>query len=209
MSGLDYLELAETLKFKGIKNKAVLRAIANTPRHIFVKSKLQPYATDDTALPIDCEQTISQPFVVARMTEIILDQPECRKVLEIGTGSGYQAAILSQLVDEVYTIERIKQLLVQAEGRFSRANLANIHTLYGDGNEGWEEHAPYDAILVTAATPIVPPKLKEQLKVGGRMVIPVGDRAYQMLQLITRTKTDYTVDLLDPVLFVPLKEGKK
>lgn len=160
-------QLAEICASFGVKNKSVLNAVAATPRAQFVGSDQENFAHIDEALPIDCGQTISQPSLVARMTELMMGEREkVYKVLEVGTGSGYQAAILSRLADEVYTIERIKPLLEQAQSRFQQLSLNNINTLYGDGYLGWPEHAPYDGIIVTAAAPEVPEALMEQLSEG-------------------------------------------
>ncbi len=210
MKKFDYQKLADELRHKGIENDCVLNAIAQVPRDQFVRSDLKSYSTQDSALPIDCEQTISQPFVVARMTEIILKrkkQPE--KVLEIGTGSGYQAAILSKVIKEVYSVERIETLYDQAKKKFEALSLKNIHTHYGDGHLGWSEHAPYDAILVTAASPEVPSALLDQLAIGGIMVIPIGDSRHQALIAITRTKKGFKEQTLDPVIFVPFLPGTR
>jgi len=207
----DRLKLVEHLKEHGIRNEAVLNAMANIPREVFVTPAQQAYAYEDTPLPIDCEQTISQPFIVAQMTESIFrGENKPKKVLEIGTGSGYQAAILSQVVDEVYTVERIQTLLHQAESKFQQLNLTNIHTLHADGNFGWPEHAPYDAILVTAAAKFVPKPLTDQLADGGHLIIPVENKMLgQSLQLITRKGKDLNTIDLEAVIFVPLLSGKK
>lgn len=200
-------ELIEKLQRHGIRDQRVLYAIAATPRELFVPPDLQEYAYEDRALPIDCEQTISQPYVVARMTELILHATQNDKVLEIGTGSGYQAAVLSQLFKKVYTIERFALLLQQAEKRFKQLNLNNIVTLCEDGQQGWPEHSPFNSILVTAAANQVPSALLNQLADQGRLIIPVGDRYQQYLQLIIRNGKQYEVISYDPVLFVPLLSG--
>lgn len=204
----DYEKLAYGLQTKGIRDPRVLYAIGHTLRHVFMPRDMQQYATEDTALPIGKEQTISQPYVVAKMTEAIIGDKTPKKVLEIGTGSGYQAAILSQIADEVYSIERIKSLLERAQSAFESLELKNIHTQYGDGHQGWPEHAPFDAIVVTAATESAPYPLLEQLAEGGRLIIPLGDAFSQQLTLISRHANSYTQQVLDPVMFVPLKEGK-
>jgi len=201
-------QLIRELRAKGIHDEAVLKAFRQVPRHVFVEPEYESFAYEDRALPISCEQTISQPYIVARMTESVLADRSINKILEIGTGSGYQAAILSQLVSEVYSIERIKPLLDTAQARFKELDLTNIDTLYGDGSLGWPEHAPFDAILVTAAAQSVPQALLDQLADGGRMVIPAGQtHGDQSLELITRTGDQYSKSYLDPVLFVPLKKG--
>jgi protein-L-isoaspartate(D-aspartate) O-methyltransferase len=202
--------LAELLAQEGISHPGVLAAVASVPRHLFVTEALKDWAYENDALPIGFGQTISQPFVVAAMTERILqNKPHLGKVLEIGTGSGYQAAILAKLADTVYTIERVKPLLEQAEKRFKQLHYTNIVTLYGDGYLGWPEHSPYEAIIVTAAAADVPGALKEQLAEGGRLIIPV-DSFYgaQQLQLITRREDEFITEILDPVIFVRLKPGK-
>jgi protein-L-isoaspartate(D-aspartate) O-methyltransferase len=204
----QHADLIADLHRKGIHNPALLQAIAAIPRHLFVNEEWQHHAYEDMALPIHCQQTISQPFVVARMTEALLASGEFNKVLEIGTGSGYQAAILSQLVKDVYTIERIKTLLDEATARFKRLRLTNIHTQHGDGYLGWPEHAPYDGILVTAAASAIPQPLLEQLAEGGRLIIPIHAAYYgQELQLIVRKQNQYEKYVLDLVAFVPLLKG--
>ena len=194
------------------KNKLapeVIEAMRQTPREEFVPENLQPYAYDNGPLPIGQGQTISQPYIVALMTDLL--QPEKEHcVLEIGTGSGYQAAILSQLVKQVYSIELVKDLGEAAAERLSRLNYQNIKTRIGNGYLGWPEHAPYDSIVVTAAASHIPPALIEQLKTGGRMVIPVGlPYMHQELMLIEKDDEDNThvKDILG-VAFVPLHEGE-
>lgn len=201
-------QLVNELIHEGIQNPNILNAINTVPRHDFVPKELQYLAYNNSALPIGFEQTISQPYVVAKMTEVLLKDKSYKKILEVGTGSGYQAAILAQLVDEVYSIERIEGLLHRTKKIFEALQYKNIFTLYGDGNLGWPEHAPYDAIVVTAATNSIPINLLEQLKVGGRMIIPIGEPGHQELQLITKREKSYDVRVLDPVIFVPLKSGK-
>lgn len=191
----------------GITNKSVLEVIRNTPRHIFVDEALASRAYDDTALPIGHGQTISQPFVVALMTQALLRDGIPGRVLEIGTGSGYQAAVLAQLVKEVFTVERIEALITTARRRFQDLRLRNIRIKYSDGILGWPDHAPYDAIVATAAPEGVPIALLEQLAVGGRLVIPVGGSGAQSLLLITRTESGYSDELLDKVSFVPMRAG--
>ncbi len=201
--------LVEWLRAEGIENEDVLDAMAAVPRDHFISEEMQRYAYEDEALPIECGQTISQPYVVARMTELILGkEKKLEKVLEIGTGSGYQAAILSQLVDDVYTVERYKTLLYQAKQRFEVLGYNNIHTLHADGFLGWDVYAPYDGIIVTAAAPELPDALLEQLADGGRMVIPVGlPYDMQRLYLITCHGDDFEKQSLDFVAFVPLLPG--
>ena len=185
----------------------MLDAIASVPRELFVPSYLQDQAYNDTALPIDCEQTISQPYIVARMTELILHDKNNHKVLEIGTGSGYQAAVLSQLFDEVYTVERIKTLLDQASSCFKKLKLKNIHSLHDNGYKGWPAHGPFNSIIVTAASRQIPQILLNQLADKGRMVIPVGEREQQSLQLVTRNGEHFEKITYDAVLFVPMLSG--
>jgi protein-L-isoaspartate(D-aspartate) O-methyltransferase len=201
--------LIQQLISQHIRSEKVLRAIEKIPREIFVPDVLKEDAYLNTPLPIGHAQTISQPYIVARMTELLLTA-NMKKVLEIGTGSGYQAAVLSQIVDEVYSVERILPLLEQSRERFKQLNLSNIHTLYSDGNLGWPEHAPYDGIIVTAATPLVPPALLEQLADGGRLLLPLGDPGLQgqRLQLITRQGKRFTEESFDYVMFVPLLSGR-
>lgn len=200
--------LIERLRKEGISNERVLEVMRTTPRHIFIDEALAHRAYEDTALPIGQGQTISQPYIVARMTEVILEQGVPDFVLEVGTGSGYQSAILSRLVPRVYTVERISGLLSKARECHRTMGLRNVYTKHSDGSWGWPEHAPYPAIMVTAAPEQVPETLLEQLAVGGRMVIPVGSiSGAQQLKLITRTASDYEEQQLDAVRFVPLLDG--
>ncbi|MGI9305620.1 MAG: protein-L-isoaspartate(D-aspartate) O-methyltransferase [Gammaproteobacteria bacterium] len=197
--------LAARLHGKGVTDTRVLEAIRHTPRHIFVDEALSSRAYEDTALPIGHGQTISQPYVVARMTEALLAGGDLQKVLEIGTGSGYQAALLAQLVPAVYTVERIAALCELARERFHLLGLSNVRVKQADGYEGWAEHAPFDAVMVTAAPTEVPPALLAQLADGGRMVIPVGhEHSVQQLSIITREGSTYTREVIDAVSFVPL-----
>ena len=200
--------LVSRLRAEGIRNEAVLDVIRNTPRHLFVDEALASRAYEDTALPIGYNQTISQPYVVAAMTDLVVSGKPS-KVLEIGTGSGYQAAILAPLVDKVYTVERIEPLAVQARQRFRKLGLRNIRASYSDGTEGLPDFAPYDAIITTAATGKIPEALLEQLSPkGGRLVIPVGGRDRQTLTLVTRNGDSYEQEQLDSVIFVPLLTGQ-
>ncbi len=199
--------LINRLREEGIQNHRVLDVMREIPRHLFVDEALASRAYEDTALPIGSGQTISQPYVVARMTEALLHGGPLKKVLEIGTGSGYQAAILAKLVDEVFSIERINALLKLARRRFQELGIRNIRLKHSDGRLGWPEHAPYDGILATAAPVQVPDSLLQQLAIGGRMVIPVGDKGVQELQLITRTTEGYEQEVLDMVSFVPMLAG--
>jgi protein-L-isoaspartate(D-aspartate) O-methyltransferase len=198
--------LVMRLRDGGIRNAAVLDVIRKTPRHLFVDEALASRAYEDTALPIGYNQTISQPFVVAAMTELVIaGQPE--RVLEIGTGSGYQAAVLAQLVPKVYTVERIDPLVKLARQRFRQLGLRNIRAAHSDGTVGLPDFAPYDAIIVTAATEVIPEALIEQMALDGRLVIPVGGREAQTLMLLTRTEDGIERAALDPVVFVPLLSG--
>lgn len=199
--------LIQRLKEEGIVDATVLEVIRNTPRHIFVDEALASRAYDDTSLPIGHGQTISQPYVVARMTEALLRDGPLNKVLEIGTGSGYQAAVLAQVVKEVYTVERIAVLIASARQRFQALQLRNIRVKHSDGMIGWPEQAPFDGILATAAPEGVPTPLLEQLAMGGRLVIPVGDANAQTLVLITRTPDGFRDEVLDQVTFVPMRAG--
>lgn len=203
------IRLVMALRRQGIRDARVLAAIERVPREIFVTGAFQEQAYDDHALPIECGQTISQPYVVAFMTEK-LNVGERMKVLEVGTGSGYQAAVLSQLCRRVYTIERYRTLLDDAVKRFAILGFHNVTAKVGDGGKGWPEQAPFDRIIVTAAAPEIPQTLLEQLKVGGIMVVPVdidGGRNGQQLVRLTREETGIKREDLLPVRFVPLVEG--
>jgi protein-L-isoaspartate(D-aspartate) O-methyltransferase len=192
----------EQLVPRGIKDGGVLAAMRRVPRHLFVPEDVRALAYADRPLPIGHEQTISQPAIVATMTELANVRKGSR-VLEIGTGSGYQAAVLAALGADVYTIEIVAPLGEQAAKLFARLGYKNIQTRIGDGYRGWPEAAPFDAIVVTAAPPRVPEPLKQQLKKSGRLVIPVGD-AYQELKLITRTDKGWDEKTIIPVRFVPM-----
>lgn len=193
----------EEIVAAGVKNERVIRAMRETPRHEFVPLHLRKQAYFDMALPIGESQTISPPFVVAYMTEAIDPQPS-DKVLEIGTGSGYQAAVLSPLVREVYTIEIVEPLGRKAARTLERLRYVNVHVKVGDGYQGWPEHAPFDKIIVTCSPEKVPPALVAQLKEGGRMVIPVGERYQQTLYLMKKTGGKMVAEALQPTLFVPM-----
>ncbi|MGD8841921.1 MAG: protein-L-isoaspartate(D-aspartate) O-methyltransferase [Gammaproteobacteria bacterium] len=198
--------LVERLRSEGIRDNRVLAAIASTPRHLFVDEALASRAYEDTALPIGYGQTISQPYIVARMTELLLEV-DPRIVLEIGTGSGYQAAILSRLVEKVYSTERIEALATLARQRFRQLAYRNIRVQHSDGSWGWPQMGPFDAIIVTAGGAEIPQPLLEQLKIGARLVMPLGDRTRQVLVSVTRTPTVYQRVDLEPVVFVPLLGG--
>lgn len=200
--------LVSRLRDEGISDERVLRAIRETPRHLFIEEALSSRAYEDTALPIGQGQTISQPFVVAMMTEAILREGVPEKVLEIGTGSGYQAAVLARVVPQVFTVERLDGLLSQARKRFRSMRLHNIRARHGDGMQGWPEQAPFDAIIVTAAAESVPEGLMDQLRPGGALVAPVGShRGIQELVRMERTDGEPRVERLGGVSFVPLLPG--
>lgn len=192
------------LKARGIKDP-VLGAMRQVPREAFVPEEMIEFAYEDSPLPIGEGQTISQPYIVAAMTQQ-LELSKGDRVLEIGTGSGYAAAILSRIAAEVFTIERHKRLIKAAEKRFRRLGYDNIHIRHGDGSLGWAEHAPYDAIVVTAGSPDVPQPLKDQLAVGGRMVIPIGStrQRQKLLRVQRKSQNDYQQEDIIPVRFVPL-----
>lgn len=199
--------LVERLRASGIADSRVLDVIGAVPRHLFVDEALASRAYEDTALPIGLSQTISQPYVVARMTEAVLRAGVPGKVLEIGTGSGYQAAVLAQIVPEVYTVERIEELLRQARRRFRQLGYRNIRSKHDDGNIGWAAHAPFDAILVTAGREQLDPALLEQVAVGGVIVAPLGPSGAQSLMRIERTPDGWARENLGAVSFVPLLRG--
>ncbi|RDH85315.1 MAG: protein-L-isoaspartate(D-aspartate) O-methyltransferase [endosymbiont of Galathealinum brachiosum] len=200
--------LVERLRSKGIQNEKVLEVMRSMPRHLFMDEAMSSRSYEDSALPIGHGQTISQPFIVARMTEVILSRGIPDAVLEVGTGSGYQAAILSQLVPKVYSVERIVALQTQARERYHMLGIHNISLKHSDGSWGWPQHAPYKAIIVTAAPETVPQGLLDQLDIGGIMVIPVGgQQAVQKLLLITREADQFVEEELDAVKFVPLLNG--
>ncbi|MDH5777861.1 MAG: protein-L-isoaspartate(D-aspartate) O-methyltransferase [Gammaproteobacteria bacterium] len=199
--------LVDRLRKEGIRDERVLEVIRNTPRHLFMDEAMSSRAYEDTALPIGHGQTISQPYIVARMTEALITETLPQKVLEIGTGSGYQTAVLAQLVPELYTVERIVALLEKAKQQLQSVQANKVRFLHGDGYQGWAEHGPYDGIMVTAAPPEVPAALLEQLAEGGRMVIPTGPAGEQRLLVITRNEGEFNQQILDWVSFVPLKEG--
>ena len=195
--------LVEVLRRKGVRDLAVLRAVQMVPRHLFVPESVRHQAYDDTALPIGSGQTISQPYVQARYLELIgLTGRE--KVLEIGTGSGYQTALLALLASMVFSVERVPHLAETARTALANSGLRNVTVLVGDGTLGWRPFAPYDAILVSAASPEVPAPLVQQLALGGRMVIPLGDRASQTLTLVERNDDGVRASTIADVRFVPL-----
>lgn len=200
--------LVQRLLEQGIKSHEVLGQIRNVPRHLFVDEALASRAYEDTALPIGLGQTISQPYVVAKMTEALLAHLGGeRRVLEIGTGCGYQTAVLAPLVKEIYTVERIPELLRKTRQRLRDLNLYNVRLRLGDGWQGWPKYGPYDGILVAAAAPSVPTKLLEQLGPGGCLILPVGPPGRQDLALVTRTPDGFEQSSLGAVSFVPLVQG--
>jgi len=209
----DYKKLREEMvktqiENRGVKDSATLAALRKVPRHSFVPTDQVTNAYEDRPLPIGYGQTISQPYIVAYMTEIIKPKPG-QKLLEIGAGSGYQAAVLAEIVSKVYTIEIVEELGEQARIRLKNLNYKNVEVKTADGYYGWKEHAPFDAIVVTAAAEFIPTPLKEQLKDGGRMIIPVGSPYMtQQLMLIEKTGDKYRTSSKMPVRFVPFKRSQ-
>jgi protein-L-isoaspartate(D-aspartate) O-methyltransferase len=200
--------LANILHQEGIVNTRVLQAIASTPREVFMPEALKHKAYENTALPIGQGQTISQPYIVAKMTELLLEKSgQIRSILEIGTGSGYQTAILAQLFPTVYSVERIKSLQFQAKRKMRLLDLHNTSMKHGDGWQGWQSKGPFDAIIVTAAASQVPEMLKQQLAENGRLIIPVGEQDQQLL-LIERSGETFSQDVIEAVRFVPLVPGE-
>lgn len=195
--------LIQRLADAGIRDARVLDAMRSVPRHLFIDEALASRAYEDTALPIGHNQTISQPYIVARMTELLLADG-ARRVLEIGTGSGYQTAVLCALVSEVFSVERLEPLHKSARRCLQQLGLRNYRLNLADGGQGWPEYAPYDAILITAAAPAIPPRLLDQLAPGGRLVIPVGNAVGQELMLVRRTAEADVHERLEMVNFVPL-----
>ena len=198
--------LIQRLMEQGIADTAVLDVIRTTPRHLFLDEAMAHRAYEDVSLPIGFQQTLSQPYIVARMTELLLADGPRGRVLEIGTGSGYQTAVLAQLVNEVYSVERIKPLLSQARRRIRQLRLRNVHMAHADGSLGWPERGPFDGVLAAAAPEAVPAELLDQLAPGGRLVIPVG-AASQRLEVIRRTADGFETESVEPVRFVPLLRG--
>jgi protein-L-isoaspartate(D-aspartate) O-methyltransferase len=197
------VRLVEQLRDQGIRDLAVLRAFAETPRHLFVPDAVRHRAYENAALPIGAGQTISQPFTQARTLEA-LRLRGTEKVLEIGTGSGYQTALLSRLVAQVFTVERVHALALAAQQALRAAGAGNVSVLLGDGTLGWSAYAPYDAILVAAGGPEIPGPLVEQLTPGGRLMLPLGERGSQTLTLVERSETGVRQTPLGAALFVPL-----
>ncbi len=199
--------LVEQLRAMGIKSEVILDLIRNTPRHLFVDEALSSRAYENTALPIGFNQTISQPYVVAQMTESLYNSGPMSRVLEIGAGCGYQSTILARLAEQVFAVERIAALANRLRIRFHQLGIGNVRVRHGDGRLGWPHQAPFDSILVAAACVGVPEALVNQLTEGGRLVIPVGSPGKQELLLITRTEAGLSEQRLERVSFVPLLEG--
>ena len=200
--------MVERLRAQGIGDERVLAAMAAVPRHLFVEEALASRAYEDTALPIGFSQTISQPFVVARMVELVLQKEKTGRVLEVGTGCGYQAAVLAKLFPEAYSVERIKALLERARANLLPLRLKNLRLVHGDGYAGLEGAAPFQAIVVAAATRQVPQALLRQLAPGGRMVLPLHEGAAQKLVLYERNGRGFVESELEPVRFVPMETGR-
>lgn len=200
--------LVQRLRERGIKNQQVLDVIASTPRHIFIDEALAHRAYEDSSLPIGNGQTISQPYIVARMTELLLAGGPLNNVLEVGTGSGYQTAILAPLVKKLYSVERIEPLLNKARVRIKQLTLTNVRFKLSDGHWGWPETGPYDGIIAAAAPEDIPQSLLDQMAHGGRMILPVGGEK-QALVLVTRQGNKWTREVLQDVKFVPFLSGVK
>ncbi|NEX16101.1 MAG: protein-L-isoaspartate O-methyltransferase [Halochromatium sp.] len=203
--------LVQRLLATGIQNKAVIEALRQVPRHLFVEEALASRAYEDSSLPIGWGQTISQPYMVARMTEALLEAGPVQRVLEVGTGSGYQTAVLAALAQRVYSVERISALQARAEQRLRALKLRNLRLRHGDGSAGWAEYAPFEGILVTAAASGIPRQLAEQLAPGGRLVLPIDSgRGQVLVRLIKKRRgrcPGYQHEVLEPVTFVPLLSG--
>jgi protein-L-isoaspartate(D-aspartate) O-methyltransferase len=199
--------LVQRLRDQGIANLAVLDRVRNVPRHIFVDEALSSRAYEDTALPIGFGQTISQPYIVARMTEALLEGGPLAKVLEIGTGCGYQTAVLAPLVGRIFSIERIEALFKRARTRLKELEIRNVRLKHGDGAKGWKTQGPFDGILIAAAPLTVPETLLEQLTIGGRLIVPVGPEGEQRLMRLTRREQGIERRVLGSVSFVPLLGG--
>lgn len=198
--------LVQRLVDQGISNPDVLDVIRTTPRHLFLDEAMAHRAYEDVALPIGYQQTLSQPYIVARMTELLLAAGPRQRVLEIGTGSGYQTAVLAQLVADVFSVERIKPLQLKARKRMRQLKLRNVQMNHADGAMGWSERGPFDGILSCAAPEKIPEELLRQLAPGGRLVLPVGGEE-QHLQVVTRTREGFETEIVESVFFVPLRSG--
>ncbi len=199
--------MIERLRTQGIQDEVVLAAMSSVPRHVFIDEALSSRAYDDVSLPIGHGQTISQPYIVARMTEILRNGKRLGRVLEVGTGCGYQAAVLAQIAKEVYSVERIQPLYLRAKKQLFDLKLRNVNVRYADGTSGLSDGAPFEGIIMACAAPALSDALKEQLAVGGRMVLPIGTQE-QYLYLIERTEAGFRETRLDAVKFVPLLSGK-
>lgn len=199
--------MVSRLREQGITNSKVLAVMAEIPRHVFVDEALESRAYEDTALPIGHNQTISQPYIVARMTELLLEKGPRAKVLEIGTGCGYQTAVLAKLVEQLYSVERIAPLMKKARDLLWELGIKTVGFKHSDGGWGWPEHAPFDGILAAAAPAEIPEALLAQLAVGGVMVIPVGAEGRQELHRIIRTEHGFEDEVIEPVTFVPFLSG--
>lgn len=199
--------MVRRLEEQGIQSRVVLDTLLDTPRHIFVEDAFASRAYEDTALPIGFNQTISQPYIIARMTELLLERRRPEKVLEVGTGSGYQTAVLARLIKRVYSVERIYPLQQRARRCLQDLGLRNVRLKHTDGLLGWDDYAPFDGILVTAAPAELPQALLEQLARGAVMIVPLGAGREQILQRITRTESGFQVESIEPVSFVPLVPG--
>lgn len=195
------------LREQGITNRKVLAVMTETPRHIFVDEALASRAYEDTALPIGHNQTISQPYIVAKMTELLLEKGPLRNVLEIGTGCGYQTAILAKLVDQLYSVERIAPLMKKARDTLWELDIKTVGFKHSDGGWGWPEHAPFDGILAAAAPSEIPEALLDQLALGGILIIPVGQEGVQYLHRVTRTENGFEDEVIERVTFVPFLSG--
>jgi protein-L-isoaspartate(D-aspartate) O-methyltransferase len=199
--------MVSRLREQGITNSKVLAVMAETPRHVFVDEALESRAYEDTALPIGHNQTISQPYIVAKMTELLLENGPLGKVLEIGTGCGYQTAILAKLVDQVYSVERIAPLMKKARDLLWELNIKTVGFKHSDGGWGWQEHAPFEGILAAAAPAEIPEALLQQLAIGGVLVMPVGREGKQELHRVVRTENGFVDEVIEPVTFVPFLSG--
>jgi len=199
--------MVSRLMQQGIRDTRVLNVMAEVPRHVFVDEALESRAYEDTALPIGHNQTISQPYIVAKMTELLLEKGPLGKVLEIGTGCGYQTAILAKLADQVYTVERIAPLMKKARDLLWELDIKTVGFKHSDGSWGWPDHAPFDSILAAAAAVEIPEALLQQMAIGGVMVIPVGREGMQELHFITRGEAGFADEVIERVTFVPFLSG--
>jgi protein-L-isoaspartate(D-aspartate) O-methyltransferase len=201
--------MIDRLMEQGISNHSVLNIMRDMPRHLFMDDALSSRAYEDVALPIGYNQTISQPYIVARMTELLVDHGVTGRVLEIGTGCGYQTAVLAQTVDQVYSVERISPLQKKASKLLMDLSIRNIKYLHSDGGWGWPDFAPYEGVLVSAAPTEIPKVLLQQMQVGAAMIIPVGPQGGQQLQKVVKTATGFDIEDIEAVSFVPFVPGKQ